>query len=83
MMNIAISATYYIFWCRNRDWNSPDLCNFDFLFFFVFLFSNNSISSSICKLLIRSEIYNCRFKNTNKASIIINIIIIIIIIIII
>ena len=32
---------------------------------------NNSISSSICKLPIRSEIYNCTFKNTNKVSIII------------
>ena len=29
------------------------------------------ISSSICKLPIRSEIYNCTFKNTNKVSIII------------
>ena len=37
--------------------------------FFVFLF-NNPISSSICKLPIRSEIYNCTFKNTNKLSII-------------
>ena len=27
------------------------------------------ISSSICKLPIRSEIYNCTFKNTNKVSI--------------
>ena len=50
-------------------------------FFFLFLFCfccllviiiiifNNSISSSICKLPIRSEIYNCTFKNTNKVSI--------------
>ena len=29
------------------------------------------LSSSICKLPIRSEIYNCTFKNTNKVSIII------------
>ena len=35
----------------------------------VLLFFNNSISSSICKLLIRSKIYNCTFKNTNKVSI--------------
>ena len=34
-------------------------------------FFNNSVSSSICKLLIRSEIYNCTVKNTNKVSIII------------
>ena len=39
-----------------------------FVFFVVF---NNTISSSICKLPIRSEIYNCTFKNTNKVSIII------------
>ena len=90
MINIAIRATYYIFCCRNRNWDSPDLMQFEFFFFFFgfcfvlfllfvclfvcFLF-NNSISSSICKLPIRSEIYNCTFKNTNKASIIIIIII--------
>ena len=44
------------------------LCLCLFLFFFLF---NNPISSSICKLPIRSEIYNCTFKNTNKVSIII------------
>ena len=42
-------------------------------------FFNNSVSSSICKLPICSEIYNCTVKNTNKVSIIIIIIIIIII----
>ena len=42
-----------------------------FLFFCFFVFHfNNPISSSICKLPIRSEIYNCTFKNTNKLSII-------------
>ena len=50
---------------------------FCFLFCFVFFF-NNPISSSICKLPIRSEIYNCTSKNTNKVSVIIIIIIIII-----
>ena len=44
----------------------------------MFFLSNNPISSSICKLPIRSENYNCTFKNTNKVSIIIIIIIIII-----
>ena len=24
MINIAIRATYYIFCCRNRNWDSPD-----------------------------------------------------------
>ena len=82
MINIAIRATYYIFCCRNRNWDSPDLMQFWFLFFFFFwlLFCycfcffflfNNPISSSICKLPIRSKIYNCTFKNTNKVSIII------------
>ena len=95
MINIAIRATYYIFCCRNRNWDSPDLMQFWIfflafvllLFLLLFLFSlfNNPISSSICKLpipgadylsapAIRSEIYNCTFKNTNKVSIIIIII---------
>ena len=39
-----------------------------FLSFFPFFFFN-PISSSICKLAIRSEFYNCEFKNTNKVSI--------------
>ena len=82
MINIAIRATYYIFCCRNRNWDSPDLMQFWFFFFgfcfvlflflffvflfFVFFLFNNAISSSICKLPIRSEIYNCTFKNTIK-----------------
>ena len=28
MINIAIKATYYIFCCRNRNWDSPDLMQF-------------------------------------------------------
>ena len=81
MINIAIRATYYIFCFRKRDWDSPDLMQFRifgggggllFLFCFCFFFLfHNPISSSICKLPIRSEIYNCPFKNTNKVSIII------------
>ena len=73
MINIAIRVTYYIFCCRNRDWDSTDVMQFSFSFlsFFIFIFFNNSISSSICKLHIRSEIYNCTFRNTNKVSIII------------
>ena len=49
--------------------------------FVLFSFSlfNNPISSSICKLPIRSEIYNCTFKNTNKVSIIIIIFIILLV----
>ena len=91
MINIAIRATYYIFCCRNRNWDSPDLMQFWFFFGFCFVFVfvfcfvlfcffflfNNPISSSISKLPIRSEIYNCTLKNTNKVSITIIIIIII------
>ena len=33
-------------------------------------FFNSSVSSSVCKLPIRSEIHNCTVKNTNKVSII-------------
>ena len=83
MINIiAIRATYYIFCCRNRNWDSPDFAMliewcfffwllFCFVFVFCFFLFNNPISNSICKLPIRSEIYNCTFKNTNKVSIII------------
>ena len=28
MINITIGATYYIFCCTNRNWNSPDLMQF-------------------------------------------------------
>ena len=39
MINMAIRATYYIFCCRNRNWDSPDLMQFSFLFFsFLFFF---------------------------------------------
>ena len=68
MINIAIRATYYIFCCRNRNLDSPDLLlllllllYFVFVFVFFFLF-NNRISSSICKLPIGGEIYNFTLK---------------------
>ena len=28
IINMAIRATYYIFCCRNRNWDSPDLMQF-------------------------------------------------------
>ena len=28
MINIVIKATYYIFCCRNRSWDAPDLMQF-------------------------------------------------------
>ena len=39
MINIAIRATYYIFCCRNRNWDSLDLMRFWFSFFFFSFFS--------------------------------------------
>ena len=77
MINIAIRATYYILCCRNRNWDSLDLIaisifiSFLLSFFFLFLlfsrfFLNNSISSSICKLPIWSEIYNWHSKTQIK-----------------
>ena len=65
------------------NWDSPDLTQFIFSFLLLFFFLNNPISGSICKLPIRSKIYNCTFKNTNKVSIIIIIMITIIMMIII
>ena len=61
IINIAIRTTYYIFSCRKRNWDS-----LSFFFFFLFFFLNNSISSSICKLPIRSEIYSWTFKTQIK-----------------
>ena len=37
MINMAIRATYYIFCCRNRNWDSPDFDIF-FLAFVLFCF---------------------------------------------
>ena len=36
MISITIKATDYIFCCRNRNWDSPDLMPFWFLFDFFF-----------------------------------------------
>ena len=53
MINIAIRATYYIFCCSNRNWDSPDLMQFwiffFWLFFVVFLFFVFSFLSSNLK----------------------------------
>ena len=38
MIHIAIRATYYIFCCRNRNWDSQDLMQFSFVFFSFFFF---------------------------------------------
>ena len=84
----VIRSTYFIFCCRNRNWDSPDLMQFGFfcfvlfcvlfLFVLIFFWIIQSQAAS-CKLPICSEIYNCAFKNRNKVSIEFTIIIIIII----
>ena len=38
MINIAIRATYYIFCCRNRNWDSPDFAMLNIFFFLAFVF---------------------------------------------
>ena len=79
MINTAIRVTYYIFCCRNRNLDSPDLMQFRFLlllllFVFVFVF--------VFFLIIQSQaafvncLYVARFtivpsKNSNKVSMII------------
>ena len=35
IINIAIRATYYIFCCRNRNWDSPDFLDFVLFFFLI------------------------------------------------
>ena len=82
MINIAIRATCYIFCCRNRNWDSPDLMQFRFLFFsflfcfVLFLIIQSQAAFVNCLYVVWFTIY-CTFKNTNKVSInIINVIII-------
>ena len=36
MINIAIRSTYFIFCCRNKNWDSPDLMQFWFFFISFF-----------------------------------------------
>ena len=73
MINIAIRATYYIFCHRNRNWDSPDLMQFWFLFFsllFFFWIIQSQAAFVNCLYVARFT-----FKNKNKVSIIIIIII--------
>ena len=75
MINIAIRATYYIFCCRNRNLDSPDLLLLLLLYFvFVFVFFFFLIIESQAAFV--NCLYVARFtilpsKNTNKVSIII------------
>ena len=61
-INIATGATYYIFCCRNKNCESPDLMQFRFssllLLLLLLFFLNNSIAKSICKL---PNVYVARF----------------------
>ena len=90
MIKVAVRWTYFIFCCRNRNWDSPDLMQFGFFlfcfvlfcfvfcFYFVLFFLIIQSQAASCNLPIHSEIYNCTFKNRNKVSIEFTIIIIII-----
>ena len=82
MINIAIRVTYYIFCCRNRNLDSPDLMQFQFLLllllllFFVFFFVFVFFLIIQCQVAFVNCLYVARFtivpsKNTNKVSIII------------
>ena len=62
---IIIGITYYIFCCRNRNWDSPHLMQFWFFFFFLIIQSQAAFVNCL---------YVARFTNTNKVSIIIIII---------
>ena len=88
IINIAIRSTYFIFCCRNRNSDRPDLTQFWFSvflwivvkfffsgFFKIFLWIIQSqTANKYCKLPIHGEIYDCTFQNRNKVSIIIIII---------
>ena len=53
MINIAITATYYIFCCRNRNWDSPDF--FSFFCFCVVLFCVVFVLFCFFLLIIQSQ----------------------------
>ena len=73
VINIAIRATCYIFCCRNRNWDSPDLMQFWFFVFFCFwiLFCFVFVCLFVFFFFLVNCLYVARFKNTNKVSIII------------
>ena len=69
IINIAIRATYYIFCCRNRNWDSPDLMQFWYLLFcfsflgFVLFFCLFVFFFSFLFLIIQSQaaFVNCHY----------------------
>ena len=82
MINITIRATYYIFCCRNRNWDSPDLMQFWSLFFFLSFFLSfffwiiqSQAAFVNCLYVARFTIVHSKTQN-NKVSIIIIVIIV-------
>ena len=71
MINIAIRAAYYIFCCRNRNWDSPDLMQFWFLFFsllFFFWIIQSQAAFVNCLYVASFTIVHSKTQN-NKVSI--------------
>ena len=67
MINIAIRATYYIFCCRNRNWDSLDLMQFEFFFFwllfclvFFFLIIQSQVAFVNCRYVARFTIVHSK-----------------------
>ena len=61
MINIAIRATYYIFCCRNRNWDSPDFFGFCFvLFLFFFLIIQSQAAFVNCLFVARFTIVHSK-----------------------
>ena len=74
MINIAIRATYYIFCHRNRNWDSPDLMQFWFLFFsllFFFWIIQSQAAFVNCLYVARFTIVHSKTQNTVSIIIII------------
>ena len=58
--NIAIRCTYYIFCCKNKEWNKPELLNFWTIFIFLNVLKQLVVR---CKLPNFSEVYTCILLN--------------------
>ena len=63
MINTAIRVTYYIFCCRNRNLDSPDLMQFQFLLLLLFLFCFVFVFVFFFFLIIQSQaaFVNCLY----------------------
>ena len=67
----SLRATYYIFCCRNRNWDGPDVMKFWFL-----NIQSQAVNCELPKKRYMARFNYCNFKKTNKVFIIIIIIII-------